>query len=332
MLLGFAVTRHCNLRCPHCIRDDVVTPGELGAPLIGRIVDQAQALFGDVRVTLTGGEPLIHRDLAGIIIVLKSRDVPWGFVTNGWHVPRAMKLLDKYPPRAVRISFSGATEETHDAERGRGSFRRALLAAAVLTARRIPFGFAFIVDRRTRGELRVAADLAEDMGAMGLHLQLAQPVPQSAARGSDLAPEDWHAVRREVLEIAREPHRRTRVDFDYGAPPLAGGTLETCDTFTHKRVYVSHRGELCLCCQLSEYGEVPTDVVADLAAVPLREAYAMYTQRLAKLQGDAAPADANDSLAGFPCLRCARSSGKLAWLEKYPASPWFAPGAEVVHA
>src|SRR5664279_5529178 len=227
MLLGLAVTRHCNLRCPHCIRDDVATPGELGAALIGRIIDQAQAMFGDVRVTLTGGEPLIHRDLAGILMVLKSRSVPWGFVTNGWHVPRMMRLLDTHPPRAVRISFSGATEETHDAERGRGSFRRALLAAAVLTARRIPFGFAFIVDRRTRGELRAAADLSESLGAMGLHLQLAQPVPASAARGSDLAPEDWHAVRREVVAISGEPERRTIVNFDYGAPAIAGDALET---------------------------------------------------------------------------------------------------------
>src|SRR5262249_40581555 len=121
MLLGFAVTRHCNLRCPHCIRDDVVTPAELDPELIARLVAAAQEIFGEVRVTLTGGEPLIHRDLSGIVRALRVRGARWALVTNGWHLPRAMPLLDAHPPSAVRLSLSGASERTHDAERGRGS-------------------------------------------------------------------------------------------------------------------------------------------------------------------------------------------------------------------
>ena len=31
MYLGFALTEHCNLRCPHCISDDVTTVRNLPA-------------------------------------------------------------------------------------------------------------------------------------------------------------------------------------------------------------------------------------------------------------------------------------------------------------
>ncbi len=332
MLLGLAVTRHCNLRCPHCIRDDVVTPGELGAALIGRVVAEAQAIFGEVRVTLTGGEPLIHRDLAGIVGALQARAVRWAFVTNGWHLPRVLSLLGRHPPSAVRLSLSGATETVHDAERGRGSFRRVLLAAAVLTARRIPFSMSILIDRGSRGDVRPAADLAESLGAMGLFVQCAQPVPTSAARDLDLSPGEWHEIVADVRAVGREPHRRTTIGLDFGAPPFPGEPPLLCDTFAERRLYVNHKGELCLCCQLSEYGAIPTDVVADLARVPLAAAYDAYRARLGTLRRDAEPLDVDDPLREFPCLRCARTTGKLAWLAAYESSPWQSAMTEPAHA
>jgi len=332
MLLGFAVTRHCNLRCPHCIRDDVVTPAELEPELIARVVAQAQELFGEVRVTLTGGEPLIHRGLAGIIRALRARGVRWGFVTNGWHVPRALALFDAHPPSAVRLSLSGASERTHDAERGRGSFRRVLLAAAVLTNRRIPFSLSLLVDRASRHDARAAADLAESLGALALYVQLAQPTMVSASRGADLTPADCYAIVREVRALGHEAHRRARVGLDYGAPPFEDETPILCDTFAERRLYVNHHGELSLCCQLSEYGAVPTDIVADLHTVPLARAFESYRLRLGALRESAAPDGEGDALADFPCLRCARASGKLTWLARHAASPWREPEREALGA
>src|SRR5207237_1840907 len=58
MLLGFALTEHCNLRCPHCIRDDVTTVRSLDAALVESVLDQALDLYGSVTASFTGGEPL----------------------------------------------------------------------------------------------------------------------------------------------------------------------------------------------------------------------------------------------------------------------------------
>src|SRR2546422_679317 len=54
MLLGFALTEHCNLRCPHCIRDDVTTVRSLDAALVESVLDQAIALYGSVTASFTG--------------------------------------------------------------------------------------------------------------------------------------------------------------------------------------------------------------------------------------------------------------------------------------
>jgi GTP 3',8-cyclase len=86
--LRLSVTDRCNLRCHYCMpedeylwlpREDVLTFEE-----IGRVVD----LFAEVgvdRLRLTGGEPLLRRDLPDLVRQLASR--PWlrdlALTTNG---------------------------------------------------------------------------------------------------------------------------------------------------------------------------------------------------------------------------------------------------------
>lgn len=322
MYLGFALTEHCNLRCPHCIRDDVTTVRNLPPELLFRAVDDALALFGPGRVTasLTGGEPTLHPRWDEVVAGLHARGVPYRFVTNGWHMRRLMPSLDAHPPEAVRVSLSGATEEVHDEERGRGSFRRVLLAVALLTSRRIPTALSLVVDRRDRHQLRAAADLAEGLGCVRMHFILPQPVPGSAARDSDLLPGEWAGVRDEVWALAAQPGRRTALQMDYGHP--FDGPEPACETFAGRRAYVDARGRLSLCCQLSEYGDNERDVVADLNVTRLGDVWPRYQEGLRTLRAQSAPRGPADPVGAFPCMRCARGLGKTDWLRAYPGTPW----------
>ena len=318
MLLGLAITEHCNLRCPHCIRDDVTTVRNLAARLILRTVDQAPLLWDAVGASLTGGEPTLHPEWERIIGGLHERGVTYRFATNGWHMRRLMPSLDRFPPLRVRVSLSGADEAVHDAERGRGSFRRVLLAVALLTSRRIATSLAFLVDRRDRHQLRQAADLAEALGCVSIEFALAQPVGGSAARDSDLAPREWYAARDEIHALAAEP-RLTRVSLDHGAP--SEGPEPACATFQQERIYVDARGRLSLCCQLSEYGFNEADVVADLNRESLLEVWGRY-ERALEAQRVASRPVGGDPFDPFPCIRCARALGKMAWIREHPSSPW----------
>jgi MoaA/NifB/PqqE/SkfB family radical SAM enzyme len=320
MLVGFAVTEHCNLRCPHCIRDDVTTVCCLDEGLIESIIDQALELYGPIVASFTGGEPLLHPEFERIARIVADRGVPYRFVTNGWHWSRIASVLDRHPPQSVRLSLSGADEAVHDGERGRGSFRRVLQSVAILTSRRIPAYLSIVVDRRDRHQLREAADLAESLGCIGISFILPQPTPGSAARDSDLPPEEWMPVRQEVEALAAEP-RRSLVQMDYGAP--FHGVEAPCQTFALERVYIDSHGRLCTCCQLSDYGFNAAEFVADLRTTSLAEAHGQYVERLARLKAAQRPDPLDAKMTDpFPCLRCAEACGKLRWLERYPRSAW----------
>ncbi|MEP6733796.1 MAG: radical SAM protein [bacterium] len=327
LLLGFALTQHCNLRCPHCIRDDVLTVQSLEPELITRTCDDALALFGDVTASFTGGEPTLHPRWNDIVSAVTARGIPYRLVTNGWHMRRMMPSFDRWPPSYVRLSLSGGNADVHDADRGHDSFRRVLLAVALLTSRQIPTGLSIVVDRRDRHQVRETADLAESLGCLRLHYILPQPVPGSVIRDSDLAPHEWASVKQEILAIAAEPNRRTAIQLDYGTPADEGETEQLCDTMSLQRVYVDAAGHLSLCCQLSEYGFASTDIVADLHEVSFRDAWQRYLDAMADLRAKAAPENFSGDLAAFPCLRCAHSLGKLKWLANGSPSPWQALAA-----
>jgi len=321
MLIGFAITEHCNLRCPHCIRDDVTTVRSLEPTLIASVLDQARALFGEVMASFTGGEPLLHEEFGRIVADCGARAVPYRFVSNAWHLRRVLPLLRRHHPASIRLSLSGASDATHDADRGRDSFRRVLLGVALLTAEAIPCYLSMVVDRRNRHELRAAADLAETLGCLGLGFILPQPTPGSAERDSDLGPDEWWAVTREVAALSSEPGRRTEIKLDYGYP--FDGAERACDTFARRRLYVDTRGRLCTCCQLSCYGTNETEVVADLHDMALADAVDTYWRRLDALEQEQRHQSSAGSVTDpFPCLRCCHVSGKLAWLRGYPRSPW----------
>ena len=318
MLLGFALTQHCNLRCPHCIRDDVTTVQALDVSLIERTLDDARHLFGDVTASFTGGEPLLHPRFAEVVAACAGRRIPYRFVSNGWHLGRVMPLLDRHPPQAVRLSLSGADAPVHDAERGRDSFRRVLLAVTMLTSRQIPVELSIVIDRRDRHQIGEVAELAEGLGCIRLHYILPQPVAGSVQRDSDLPPEEWLPVVREINALARRPGKRTAIQIDYGAP--SDEPEIRCDTFALRRAYVDARGRLSTCCQLSEYGFNEADVVADLHVESLPDVWPRYVARLRAQEEDSRPA--GDPLDPFPCLRCAKACGKLGWLRAYPENSW----------
>src|SRR6476646_4018255 len=86
--LRLSVTDRCNLRCHYCMPEDeyVWLPREdvLRYEEIAQLLD----LFGEVgvdRVRLTGGEPLLRRDLPDLVAQLARR--PWirdlALTTNG---------------------------------------------------------------------------------------------------------------------------------------------------------------------------------------------------------------------------------------------------------
>lgn len=322
--IGFELSNLCNLHCTHCIRGSHQFQLEhLDLTLFRRVLDEACEMFSPLAIVFTGGEPLASELFPPAVEELAKRALPYRFVTNGWLVPRHLPLLVRHRPVFVRISLSGARERTHDGQRGRGSFRRAVLAAAVLLSRGIRAELSMVVTRESRHELEEAVGLANQLGVAEFHFILPQPTPETALADSDLSPSEWNVVSDEVRALAAAS--ATPIGLDYGTH--APHPRPRCNTMAQRQVYVDARGRVPFCCQLSRYGSGTESILGDLTIESLGTVLARGASAYDEFSGETHRLHhigRHDALDDYPCLSCARRHGQTGFLADFHDHPWAA--------
>jgi mycofactocin biosynthetic radical S-adenosylmethionine protein MftC len=155
----------CNLACTHCFAG--VLPRK-EKPLTLAEMDTlfaSMARIGSFRLGLTGGEPLLRRDLFDIIDLAAGYGLHPCITTNGLLITE--EIAREFGKRRLvwlNVSLEGAIAETNDRVRGRGTFDRVMDNLKILS-RHTPFTLAFTILRTNAEEVTACARLAEEVGA-----------------------------------------------------------------------------------------------------------------------------------------------------------------------
>jgi radical SAM protein with 4Fe4S-binding SPASM domain len=159
------VVSSCNLSCTHCFA------GELPRRERRLSLVQLETLFGQMakigsfRLGLTGGEPLLRRDLFDIIDAATDNGLHSCVTTNGLLISE--EIARGFGSRNLvwlNVSLEGATAQTNDAIRGTGTFERVLEKLAILREHAL-FTLAFTITTVNAREVEECAALAERVGA-----------------------------------------------------------------------------------------------------------------------------------------------------------------------
>lgn len=213
------LTYRCNNRCRHCwLRLPVDGPAaerELSFDEIRRIAGEARAL-GCRRWLISGGEPILRPDFAGILDLLTHRSLPYSLNTNGTLItPVIANLLKRKGSKMVALY--GATAATHDhITRTPGSFEAALRGMAYLREAGAGFIVQLIPMRANHHEFDAMVHLARSlspvyrMGAPWLFLSACRSANQNREISRQrLDPAD--AILLEPPDCADDDERMTRV-------------------------------------------------------------------------------------------------------------------------
>ena len=131
--IAWEVTRACVLACVHCRAEAQPRrdPRELTTQEAFRLIDQIRE-FGDPILVITGGDPMMRRDLYEILAyaVRKGLRTSLTPTTTRLVTPKALARAREAGIRRVAISLDSPTAEAHDAFRKvRGTFERAMAIA-----------------------------------------------------------------------------------------------------------------------------------------------------------------------------------------------------------
>jgi len=127
--LRLSLTERCTLRCAYCRAGEGICPkkSELTREEFLRIV-RAFAALGVKKVRLTGGEPMLRRDLIGIISDIRAvggiEEI--AMTTNGQHLPGMSRALREAGLDRLNISLDSLDPARYAEITGGGSLARVL--------------------------------------------------------------------------------------------------------------------------------------------------------------------------------------------------------------
>ena len=215
-VISWNLTYRCNLACEHCYLDAGPRPmvgsesfadrSELGTEECFKVIDEIAAFAPECLTILTGGEPLLRRDILEIVRRAAECGL-WVVVgTNGVRITEnvARHLADA-GARGLSLSLDALDPDRHDHFRQvRGAWQNTVDGAEILNRTGLPFIVQTTAGAHNLGELEGIADFAYDrLAAKVWNLYFLVPT----GRGqfvSDLTPAQYDEVLASLYRIQQK--------------------------------------------------------------------------------------------------------------------------------
>lgn len=164
--VAISVTNRCNLRCSYCFArynnkdsDDITTERMLG--LIDELANRGTRL-----INLTGGEPLIRKDIKKIIdYITITKGMKCSMSTNGHLLANNLKTIKNIS--SINISLDG-NEKQHNRNRGPQDYNRVLSAIKLAIKNKIPVSTCTVLNRDNANCVDHVAHLAKEIGFLAI--------------------------------------------------------------------------------------------------------------------------------------------------------------------
>lgn len=130
--LFFEVTSRCNALCDHCgSRCTASKKDELSPDTFKKVLDSVAKNFGTkaIMLNITGGEPLMRKDLFEITGYADNLGFKWGLVTNGMLITDGViSKMKETHMSTITISLDGMKKTHEEFRHVPGSFDRIISA------------------------------------------------------------------------------------------------------------------------------------------------------------------------------------------------------------
>jgi len=172
MIISWNTTKACNLKCEHCYRDaGAKDPHELNT-IEGKSLLEEIAKAGFKIVILSGGEPLLRKDIFQLITHAKSLRLRPVLGTNGILIaPEVARKLKQAGLSRAGISLDSVHPEVHDEfRREKGAWKKTIEAMRICKEEGLDFQVHTTVTKRNYQEITEITDLVYDLGAVAHHV------------------------------------------------------------------------------------------------------------------------------------------------------------------
>jgi pyrroloquinoline quinone biosynthesis protein E len=199
------LTYRCPLHCPYCSNPaQLRSDRELTTDEWQRVFHEAAGL-GVLQAGLSGGEPLVRRDLPELIRGARAANLYTNLITSGVGLGqgRASALRDAGLD-SVQLSFQSDDVDLANEIAGTRAHQQKLDAAATVRAAGMSLSLNFVIHRRNIDRLQQIIDLTEKLGAERVELANVQFYGWAFLNRAALLPTQEQVERaRKIAETAK---------------------------------------------------------------------------------------------------------------------------------
>src|ERR1700730_7691487 len=213
------ITYQCPLHCPYCsnpprLREE----SDLTTAEWIRVIREAAAL-GVLQIGLSGGEPLVRRDLTDLVVAAREAGLYTNLITSGIGLDeeRALELRNAGLD-SVQLSFQSDNVDLADMIAGTRAHDMKLKAARHIREARIPLSLNFVIHRANIDRLEEMIQLTEKLDAHRVELANTQYYGWAFLNRAQLLPTREQVDRAHEIANAAKARLAGRIDIYYVIP------------------------------------------------------------------------------------------------------------------
>ena len=223
--LFWECTMRCNMKCRHCGSDCKTSALHPDMPFedFEKVLRRIKETYDShkVMIVITGGEPLMRKDIEKCGRAIYDMEFPWGIVSNGLLMtPQKIEGLLRAGMHSATISLDGFQED-HEWMRGvHGSFKNATEAIRILANEpSIKFDVVTCVNNKNYEKLREFKEYLISLGLKSWRLFTVFPVGRAAQDPElQLSNERFKGL----MDFIKGIRKEGRISVSYGCEGFLG--------------------------------------------------------------------------------------------------------------
>jgi radical SAM enzyme (rSAM/lipoprotein system) len=222
--LFWECTQRCNLSCLHCGSDCISDSRYKDMPKEDflRVLDNInEKPHGHITVIITGGEPLLRKDLEECGFEIRKRDMRWGIVTNGYAYTRERHTsLLNAGMGSITLSLDGLTDTHNWLRNSPKSFDRTLNALQLISSsRRLASDVVTCVNKQNISQLEDIYRLIMENGGKAWRIFTITPIGRARENENMLldAGEFTH-----LMEFIKDKRKNGKINVKFSCEGYVG--------------------------------------------------------------------------------------------------------------
>lgn len=276
--LAIMLTEYCNLNCYHCYRHITHQKSDLNLDILLKLSEKVKdTSINSLRIT--GGEPLMLKDIEKLIRTFSSYGLHTSIGTNGTLLNSSkINLIKDAGLNEIWISVHSINSDTHDNLSGKiGSFHLMLNAIKECIRQNISLNVNFPVSKYNIQDTLPTLKFLDNLGVKRIKLLQITPIGKAGnnTRFEHIDDEDWIDLAKKVSKIKL---LKSTLKIQ-GCPP--DSELEgKCSIYSFKYLNLSPTGFVFPCCLLTNLKGMEIGHISEILNEDWQRTVNLFSERI----------------------------------------------------